>query len=344
MDPPAREGLRARHGGRADCYGDGHARLLTLAFGADRCAVHATPAESWSRKIIARRGLRRSEPPSYTRASKRSSGGRRYDSRCGISAPEGKRGGAHVTRVRLHRRGRRVGRMRPGSPAHGGPGHACPAHRGRRPRPESEHQDPGGLRQAVPHQARLGLLHGARAARRRPVALRAARQEPGRLELDERDALRPRAAARLRPLGGAGRRGLELARRPALLPQVRGRRARRVGVPRRGRAAAGVEPALTARRGRPPPDRRERGGRHPEKPRLQRTRAGRRGDVPGQPARRPALERRRRLPAPGAQTAEPRGDDADAGPARRIRGRPGGRGANRGRGADASARFEPSAR
>ena len=82
----------------------------------------------------------------------------------------------------------------------------------------------------------------------------------------------------------------------------------------------------------------------PRSRRLQRSRAGRRGDVPGQPARRPALERRRRLPASGAQTAEPRGDDAHAGPSRRIRGRPGGRRANRTAGADASARFEPSAR
>ena len=58
----------------------------------------------------------------------------------------------------------------------------------------------------------------------------------------------------------------------------------------------------------------------PTKPRLQRSRAGRRGDVPGQPARRPALERRRRVPAPGARAAEPRGGDAHAGPARRTRG------------------------
>ena len=43
---------------------------------------------------------------------------------------------------------------------------------------------------------------------------------------------------------------------------------------------------------RPPPDRRERSGGYPEKPRLQRPRAGRRGDVPGEPAQRPALERR----------------------------------------------------
>ena len=129
-----------------------------------------------------------------------------------------------------------------------------------------------------------------------------------------------------------------------VLHEVGGRRARRVGVPRRGRAATDLEPALPASRSRPPPHRRERGGGHPEKPRLQRSRAGRRGDVPGQPTRRPALERRRRLPAPGARTAEPRGDDAHAGPSRRSRGRPGGRRASHSAGAGASARFEPSAK
>ena len=57
----------------------------------------------------------------------------------------------------------------------------------------------------------------------------------------------------------------------------------------------------------PAPARRQRGGRHPAHPRLQRPRAGRRLDVPGDPAERPALQRRRRLPAPGADAAEPRG-------------------------------------
>ena len=61
-----------------------------------------------------------------------------------------------------------------------------------------------------------------------------------------------------------------------------------------------IEPALPARR----IDRRliaasEAAG-IPRKHRLQRSRAGRRGDVSGHPARRPALERRRRVPAPGA--------------------------------------------
>ena len=46
------------------------------------------------------------------------------------------------------------------------------------------------------------LQHRARAPLRRALALHPARQGPRRLELDERDALRPRPAARLRPVGG----------------------------------------------------------------------------------------------------------------------------------------------
>ena len=77
------------------------------------------------------------------------------------------------------------------------------AARGRRPRAAPEHRDPGRVRQAVPHQARLGLRDRARAALRRPLAVPAARQGPGRLERHERDALRARAPDRLRPVGRA---------------------------------------------------------------------------------------------------------------------------------------------
>ena len=69
-----------------------------------------------------------------------------------------------------------------------------------------------------------------------------------RVELDERDAVRPRPPAGLRRLGGPGRAGLGLSRRAALLPQVRGQRPRRIGVPRRGRPAARL--TSSARRAR----------------------------------------------------------------------------------------------
>ena len=97
-----------------------------------------------------------------------------------------------------------------------------------------------------------------------------------------------------------------------------------VGVPRRRRAAARVRAALAAADG-PPPARGQRGRGHPARPRLQRARAGRRVDVPGQPAARPALERGRRAPAPGAEAPEPRGAHRRARPAGGARGRPRGR-------------------
>ena len=73
--------------------------------------------------------------------------------------------------------------------------------------------------------------------------------------------------------------------------QVRGQRARRVGVARRRRSAAGLRAALAAA-ARPAAARRQRGRRHPVHARLQRARAGRRRDVPGQPDRRHALQQR----------------------------------------------------
>ena len=113
-------------------------------------------------------------------------------------------------------------------------------------RPLAEDQDPGGLPAAVPHQARLGLRDRARAARRRTLAVHPARQGARRLELDERDALRARPAARLRQLGGAGRARLGLPRRAAVLHPLRGQRPRGLGVPRRRRAAARQRAALAA--------------------------------------------------------------------------------------------------
>ena len=79
------------------------------------------------------------------------------------------------------------------------------AARGGRQRSLAEDQGAGGLLRTVPHQARLGLRDRARAARGRPLAVHAPRQGARRIQLDERDALRPRPPARLRRLGGPGR-------------------------------------------------------------------------------------------------------------------------------------------
>ena len=129
----------------------------------------------------------------------------------------------------------------------------------------------------------------------------------GGSQLDERDALRARAPAGLRRLGGAGRAWLGLPRRAPLLHQVRGQR----------RAAPRSTTARAARCTSPSSARRARSNRrlleaseargHPAHRRLQRPRAGRRLDVPGHPDERPALQRRRRLPAAGAEPPQPRG-------------------------------------
>ena len=65
-----------------------------------------------------------------------------------------------------------------------------------------------------------------------------------------------------------------------------------------------------------------RGRGHPAHRRLQRPRAGRRVDVPGHAAQRPALQRRRRVPAPRAGAPEPRGPHRRHRARHRARGRP----------------------
>ena len=217
---------------------------------------------------------------------------------------------------RLRHRGRRLGRLRPRAPPQRGPRHAGAAAGGGGQGPPPQREDPGRLRQAVPDEARLGAGDRARGPLRRPLALRPPRQGPRRVLLDERDALRPRAAAGLRPLGGPGRRRLGLGRRAPVLPARRGQRAWRLRAPRRGRPAARRRRALPAAAdarlpaGRP-------GRRRARRARLQRARAGRREPRPGHPARRAALEHGRRLPASSARPPQPRGRD------RRARDRPG---------------------
>ena len=61
----------------------------------------------------------------------------------------------------------------------------------------------------------------------RPPPVPAAGPDARRLQLDQRDDLHPRQPRRLRRLGGRRRRRLELRRRAAVLPPLRGQRARR---------------------------------------------------------------------------------------------------------------------
>ncbi len=231
-------------------------------------------------------------------------------SRARLSSPQNGGTAAHIGSAQRDRglrdRRRRLGRVRPRQPAHRGSlGARAPA-RGRGQGPQPEHQDPGRVREPVPHRTRLGLLDRARAGGGRALALHPTRQVARRLELHERDALRARAPARLRPLARAGRGRVGLGGRAAVLPALGGQRPRGVGVPRRRRRDADLRAAFAATAG-PPAARRERRDRDPADRRLQRARAGRGLDVPGLPEGRQALERRRRVPAPRREAPEPRG-------------------------------------
>ena len=83
-----------------------------------------------------------------------------------------------------------------------------------------------------------------------PRDVLAARQGDRRLEQLQRDGLHPRPPRQLRRVARPRQSRLGLRRRAAVLQAVRGQRARRVGVSRRRRAAAGattVEPSAVAR-------------------------------------------------------------------------------------------------
>ena len=156
----------------------------------------------------------------------------------------------------------------------------------------------------------------------RPPDPAAAGQGARRLLVDQRDGLHPRQPARLRRVG---RGRLVLGRPLPLLPALRGQRARRVRVARRRRPARGQRPAVGDR---DHPGLRRGGRRSRPRPQrgLQRRRAGRGRDVPGDPARRDARQHLGLLSAPGDGAAEPDRDALHPGPPGPVRGQPGDRG------------------
>ncbi len=79
------------------------------------------------------------------------------------------------------------------------------------------------------------------------AAVLAAGQGARRVVVDQRHGLYPRPCERLRPLGADRADRLGLERRPAVLPPRRAQRAGRVRLPRRGRAAAHLDAAASAR-------------------------------------------------------------------------------------------------
>ncbi len=129
----------------------------------------------------------------------------------------------------------------------------------------------------------------------------------GGSQLDQRDDLPARQPTRLRRLGRAGLRGLELRRGPAVL-QARGRqRARRGRLPRGRWPAVRLRQPLDAPARRPDARGRDPGG-PPRQPGSERRGAGRRRPLPAHAARWPSLQHGGRLPPPGCGPAEPRGE------------------------------------
>ncbi len=136
-----------------------------------------------------------------------------------------------------------------------------------------------------------------------------------RLVRDRRDDLRPRPPRRLRRLAEHLRLHRVGVQRPVpVLPPRRGQLPWREPVPRHRRPAAGPGPAAQVR-ARPAVHRGGRAARRPGQRRLQRGAAGGRRLLPGDPAGRRALQRRRRLP--GEQAGEP--DDHHQRPRHRPR-------------------------
>ena len=196
------------------------------------------------------------------------------------------------------------------------------ADRGGRQGPAPEHQDPGRVRQPVPHEARLGLLHRARARASTTASLYIPRGK----SLGGSSSMNAMLYVRGRPLDydlwvEAGADGLGLGRRAAVLHAAR----RTTRAARRSSTARAASCGVSEQRSPRPLDRAlidaVGGRRHPAHRRLQRARAGRRLDVPGHAEGRPALERRRRVPAARAEAPEPRGrSPARSSPASSVEG------------------------
>ncbi|CAM9496724.1 unnamed protein product [Heterosigma akashiwo] len=181
--------------------------------------------------------------------------------------------------------------------------------------------------QAVPERPRLGLLLPQGPRLPRPGHLPLPREDAGRVQLRERDALPPRGRGGLPGLGGGGRRGVGARRGAALLQEQpeRARAGHEGRVPRpgghAGRGAAAVpEPALpdvpggggaAGAGGRP------HGG-------LQRLVAAAGGlwAVPGAAAQGPPLAHGHVLPQAGPEAAEPGDADGRAHHQDPDRGRP----------------------
>ena len=202
--------------------------------------------------------------------------------------------------LRHHHRRRRLGRLRAGQPAERGQGQAGAAARSRRLGPRSVDQDPARLAAPfAPAQARLDVFRRTRSLDRRPWPGMRARPHHRRLVVDQRHGLCARPSRRLRPLGGGRPHGVVLRACAAVFPAPGILEGRRKLLSRRRRPADDADDAVFRSAGRC-----LRGvgaGRGlQDHARLQRRPAGRFWRLADDGARRPPLQRSRRLSAPGA--------------------------------------------
>ena len=232
--------------------------------------------------------------------------------------------------------------LRARQPPVGGPVGARAAARGRRQGPLAEHQDPGGVPRSssTPSSTGTSRPSPSRTSTAARCTSRAARCSAAR------SSMNAMLYVRGRPLDYDG---WEAQGAPGwgyadVLPyfmqsedNVRGASEYH---------GAGGPLRVSEQRSPRPMDRAlaggQRGRRDPAHRRLQRPRAGRRLDVPGDAAQRAALQRRRRLPAPGAHAPQPRGAHQRDRARRRARRRARGRRARcaRGRGGEEVVRAE----
>ena len=166
-------------------------------------------------------------------------------------------------------------------------------------------QDAGGLRQPRRKDAlQLALRDRAAEALQRPAHVLAARQDAGRLLVDQRHALRARQRLGLRPLAPARQRRLELQRRAAVLQEGGEQRARRRRFSRHRWSAQRRRPGRSVEDQRWLPEG-LRAGRPQARERLQRRRA-RKASATTRSRRRTSSAGARRAPICGRPSSATR--------------------------------------
>ena len=187
------------------------------------------------------------------------------------AAPAAGLGADRVDQLRLHHRGRGLGRLRAGQPPVGEPGEPRAAARSGRQGQQPHDPHPPRLRQAPREPEVRVVLPDASVRPHRPGRGVGARQDPRRVELGERHGLQPRESGRLGRARAARQPRLGVELDPPGVQGVRGQPARRVADARRRRTARHLdrrEPERDLRRD----DRLRRRDRHAPRRRPERER------------------------------------------------------------------------